>query len=315
MRPYTSGLLVTFLAVLGSSVVIAQQSTAPPMNMPMPSGPPANPPTDPVQDAHSMHMTSEEMAHTHSQDPMDGPAHETHAPVLNLERPALSQHAKPPMMAGMDTDMNDDGLMHRIWVENLEGIYGTKNGGAWDAQGWVGGDFDKLWIKTEGATLSGKTQDSKVEALWAHAILPFWDTQLGVRHDFSGGPSREWTAFGVQGISPYWLDVELTGYVGAEGRTAVRLKTEYDLYLTQRLILKPEFELNAYGKPDRERKIGAGLSDGQFELRLRYEFTRRFAPYVGYVYDRKFADSATLARLIGDPAVGHRAVAGVEFFF
>ena len=246
-----------------------------------------------------MHMTAEEMAHM---DP-------------NLERPAISQHVAPPMMAGMDTDMNDAGLVHRVWIENLEGIYGVKNGGAWDAQAWVGGDFDKVGLKSEGATLAGKTDDSKVEALWAHAILPFWDTQLGVRHDFSGGPSREWAALGVQGISPYWFDVELTGYVGGEGRTAVRLKTEYDLYLTQRLILKPEVELNAYGKADRERRIGAGLSDGQFELRLRYDFTRRVAPYLGYVYDRKFAGTATLVRLTGGPAVDHRVVAGVEFFF
>jgi copper resistance protein B len=244
---------------------------------------------------------------------MENPDLSAHEPDRALERPAASQQVAPPMMPGMD--MDDASIKHRIWIENLEGVYGNKNGGAWDAQGWVGGDFDKLWIKSEGAILAGETQDSKVEALWAHAILPFWDTQLGVRHDFSGGPSREWAAFGVQGISPYWFDVELTGYVGEEGRTAVRLKTEYDLYLTQRLILKPEIELNAYGKPDRAREIGAGLSDGQLELRLRYEFTRRFAPYVGYVYDQKFAGSATLARQAGNAAIDHRAVAGVEFFF
>ncbi|MEP6886473.1 MAG: copper resistance protein B [Gammaproteobacteria bacterium] len=243
----------------------------------------------------------------------DASSPETHAPDPALERPALSQHVSPPMMPGMD--MDDGGMQRRIWIENLEGVTGTQSGGAWDAQGWVGGDFDKLWVKSEGAALQGKTLDSKVEVLWAHAILPFWDTQFGVRHDFSGGPSREWAAFGMQGISPYWFDVELTGYVGEEGRTAVRLKTEYDLYLTQRLILKPEIELNAYGKPDRAREIGAGLSEGRFELRMRYEVTRRFAPYVGYVYDRKFAGSAMFARLAGDSAVDHRAIAGVEFFF
>lgn len=122
-------------------------------------------------------------------------------------------------------------------------------------------------------------------------------------------------AFGIQGTAPYWFDLEFTGYVGEEGRTAVRLKPEYDLYLTQRLILKPEVEMNAYGKPDRARDLGAGLSDGQFAPRLRYEFTRRFAPYVGFVYARKFAGSATLARQTGNSAVDHRAVAGVEFFF
>ena len=228
---------------------------------------------------------------------------------------AIAENAMPATMPGMDSDMNDAGVQHRVWVENLEGVHGDENGAAWDAQAWLGGDFDKLWIKTEGADLAGKTQGAKLEVLWAHAMLPFWDSQLGVRHDFGGGPSRQWAAFGVQGTSPYWFDVELTGYVGDAGRIAGRLKTEYDLYLTQRFILKPEIELNAYGKPDPARGIGAGLSDGQFELRLRYAVTRRFAPYAGYVYDRKFAGSATLARQAGDPAVDHRAVAGVEFSF
>lgn len=291
----------------------AQQSPMPSMDMPMPADPSAKAPAAASEEAHSMHMTPEQMRHMQSQEPMDPPSHETHASDLALEQPAVSQQVAPPMMPGMD--MDDASIKHRIWIENLEGVYGNKNGGAWDAQAWLGGDFDKLWLKSEGSHLGGKTEGAKVEALWAHAILPFWDTQLGVRHDFGRGPSREWAAFGVQGISPYWFDVELTGYVGEEGRTAVRLKAEYDLYLTQRLILKPEIEFNAYGKPDRARDIGAGLNDGQFELRLRYEFTRRFAPYVGYVYDRKFAGSATLARLAGDPAGDHRAVAGLEFFF
>jgi copper resistance protein B len=225
------------------------------------------------------------------------------------------QNPAPPMMPGMDTDMDDAGLHHRVWLENMEGVDGQRNGVAWDAQGWVGGDFDKLWIKSQGAALAGKTRDFKIETLWAHAILPFWDTQLGLRHDLGGGPSRHWAAFGVQGLSPYWFDVELTGYVGEEGRTALRLKTEYDLYLTQRLILKPEIELNAYGKPDHARQLDSGLADGRFDLRLRYEITRRFAPYVGYVYDRKFGASATLERQAGNAAIDHRAVAGIGVLF
>ena len=273
------------VALLGNEAVLAQDP-------PMPSMPAHSNPVD---------------------QPTDDPDRSTHAPDPALERPAASEQFKPPMMPGMD--MDDASIKHRVWIENLEGVFGDKNGVAWDGQAWLGGDFDKLWVKSEGSRLGGRTQDAKVEALWAHAILPFWDSQLGVRHDFGSGPSREWAAFGIQGISPYWFDIELTGYFGEEGRTAVRLKTEYVLYLTQRLILKPEIELNAYGKPDRARDLGAGLADGQFELRLRYEFTRRFAPYVGYVYDRKFAGSATLARNAGDPAIDHRAVAGLEFFF
>jgi copper resistance protein B len=120
----------------------------------------------------------------------------------------------------------------------------------------VRGDFNRLWAKTEGERLGDRTTGSKVEALWAHAIRPFWDTQLGVRYDFSGGPSREWLAFGVQGISPYWFDIEATGYASDAGRTAARLKAEYDLYLTQRWVLKPEIELNAYGRADPNGESG-----------------------------------------------------------
>jgi copper resistance protein B len=237
----------------------------------------------------------------------------THAADAALERPATSQQVTPSMMPGMD--MDDATSQHFVWLENLEAVAGTLHGGAWDAQAWFGGDLNKLWLKSEGDSLDAGNAQGKVEALWAHAVLPFWDTQLGWRHDFGSGPSRDWAAFGVQGISPYWFDAEITGYVGEEGRTAVRLKTEYDLFITQRLVLKPEIELNAYGKPDRERTLGAGLAEGQFELRLRYAFTRRLSPYVGYVYDSKFAQSASLARAAGEPTVQHRAVAGLAFFF
>jgi copper resistance protein B len=227
--------------------------------------------------------------------------------------PAASQSCQPQRMPGMD--MDDASNQHFIYVENLEWLSGNRNGGAWDAQGWYGGDFDKLWVKSEGQRSGDRTSDGKLEALWSHAVLPFWDTQSGIRYDFSGGPSREWLAFGLQGLSVYWFDIEATGYVSEAGRTAARLKAEYDLYLTQRLVLKPEVELNAYGKADPERQIGAGLSNGQFELRLRYEFTRSFAPYVGFVWDRTFGATATDARRMGDSAIDHRLVAGLQFFF
>jgi len=245
--------------------------------------------------------------------PSNAESSDAHAPDPALQRPAASQRYTPPMMPGMD--MADDASRHDIYIENLEAVNGNRGGAAWDAQGWYGGDFNKLWLKSEGDRLGDRTSGSKVEALWAHAIRPFWDTQLGTRYDFSGGPSREWLAYGVQGISPYWFDIEATGYVGDAGRTAARLKSEYDFYLTQRLVLKPEIELNAYGKADPQRGIGAGLADGQFGLRLRYDFTRAFAPYLGYVYDRKFGTSATYARYEGEAAIDHRLVAGVQLFF
>ncbi len=304
MKGYaTSALISIVMGLIGSAAGAQSSNIQPPASAP------------PADDDAPRQMTPEQMRQVHHSALKDQPAQETHAQDATLERPAASQNFRLPMMSGMDTDMNDDGVQHRVWLEYLEGSWGAKNGSAWDAHAWLGGDFDKLWIKTEGNVPAGKTRPAKAEAFWAHAILPFWDTQLGVRHDFSGAASREWAAFGVQGVAPYWFDVELTGYLGQAQRTAVRLKTEYEIHLTQRLIFKPEIELNAYGKPDRAHAIGAGLSDGQFAVRLRYEFTRRFAPYVGYLYERKLAGSATLARQAGDTPIDHRAVAGVQFLF
>ena len=149
----------------------------------------------------------------------------------------------------------------------------------WNAEAWYGGDFDKLWLRTEGDR-EARTTDARLEAFWDHAFASYWDWQLGARHDFGSGPERSWAAFGVQGLAPYWFKIEATAYVGDRGRTAARLRAEYELLITQRLILQPELELNLYGKSDRAREIESGLSDAEFGLRLRYEIRREFAPYI-----------------------------------
>ncbi|HET6804322.1 MAG TPA: copper resistance protein B, partial [Frateuria sp.] len=121
-------------------------------------------------------------------------------------------------------------------------------------------------------------------------------TQLGVRTDTGEGPDRQWVAFGIQGLAPYWFELEATGYVGPAGRTAARLRADYELLFTQRLILQPEFELDAYGKADPARGLGSGLADASLGLRLRYELRREVAPYVGGVWIRRFGASADQGR-------------------
>ena len=97
-------------------------------------------------------------------------------------------------------------------------------------------------------------------------------------------PTRNWAAFGIQGLAPYFFDLEVTGFVSGEGHLAAKLEASYDLLLTQRLILQPQVELNVYSKADPARLVGAGFSDIDTGLRLRYEFSRKFAPYIGVVY-------------------------------
>jgi copper resistance protein B len=182
-------------------------------------------------------------------------------------------------------------------------------------QAWFGRDYNRLVFKAEGDIAKGKLQESRTELLWGHAIATFWDTQAGMRYDSGVGPDRGWLAFGVQGLAPYWFEVDAAAYVGNNGRTALRLGAEYELLLTQKLVLQPRVEVNGYGKSDEARGIGAGLSEAQAGLRLRYEFTRQFAPYIGVERTGKFGQTANLARAEGESTGATRWVAGVRFWF
>ncbi len=212
--------------------------------------------------------------------------------------------------------MDDTHLFGKVMLDQLE--WRDAQGGAagaWDAQGWYGGDYNKLWIKTEGERVDGITRDASVDVLFDRVVATWWDAQAGVRQDFGKGPSRTWLALGLQGLSPYWLDAEATFYVGEEGRTAARLKADYDLLITQRLILQPYSEVNLYSKSDPERQVGSGLSDLELSLRLRYEVRREVAPYVGVGWFRRFGATAELTRAAGEGSDEVQLVAGLHVWF
>jgi copper resistance protein B len=184
----------------------------------------------------------------------------------------------------------------------------------WDAQAYYGGDIHKLWLKTEGEREEGHTEHAEVQALYSRAISPFFDAQIGLRRDLQPHPTRDWLAVGLQGLAPYFFETEATLFVGDEGRSALRLKAEYDLLFTQRLILSPEIELDAYGEDDPELGLGSGLSNLEFGLRLRYEIRREFAPYIGVVWSHQFGDTADYTRANGGDAQDVQWVAGVKFW-
>jgi copper resistance protein B len=218
-------------------------------------------------------------------------------------------------MPGMD--MNDNPSIGMLLLDRLEYVHSRDGGNAMaiDGQAWYGKNFDKLWMKFEGEQADGKLQDLRTEALWDHAVATYWSTQIGVRHDFGVGPSRTWAALGIEGLAPYWFETEATFYVGPNGRTAARASFEYEALLTQRLILQPELEVNAYGKDDPQRGIGSGLSDAEVGLRLRYEIRREFAPYIGVVWHQRFGRTADLARAQGEHANDLQFVAGFRIWY
>jgi copper resistance protein B len=208
--------------------------------------------------------------------------------------------------------MDDTERYGRVIVDQLEWQDDPDHADiTWDAQAYYGGDYHKLWLKTEGVH-EQHADDARVEALWNRIVSPWWSTQAGLRHDFGDGPSRTWLALGVEGLAPQWFDVEAAIYVGEESRTALRVDVSYDLLLTQRLVLQPQLEADVYGKDDPERRIGSGLSDIEAGLRLRYEIRRELAPYIGVHWVRRFGETADLA---GDDHSDTRFVAGVRVWF
>lgn len=198
-------------------------------------------------------------------------------------------------------------------VDRLE--YAQGDVMAYEMQSWYGRTYDRMVIKASGDVSDGNLEESDTELLWGHSIAAFWDTQLGVRYDVNTGPDRGWLALGIQGLAPYWFEVDATAYLGTGGRTAFALKAGYELLLTQKLVLQPEIEVDLYGQDDVARGIGSGLSGIQAALRLRYEYTRQFAPYAGLEWTGKFGETADMARMARQDTWELRWVAGVRFWF
>ena len=229
---------------------------------------------------------------------------------------------QPGLMTGMEPGgavqpVMDQSIFAHLLFNELEGRFGGSNPEfRWEGQGWIGTDYGKLWIKSEGTLQgNGSLGDGLHEFLYDRAITTYFDLQVGLRSDIDSRPTRNWAAFGIQGLAPYFFDLELTGYVSGQGHLAAKLEAFYDLLLTQRLILQPQIEVNLYSKADPARMVGAGFSEIDTGLRLRYEFSRKFAPYLGVAYEGKFGQTANLARRAGESTGSVRFVAGLRLWF
>jgi copper resistance protein B len=185
----------------------------------------------------------------------------------------------------------------------------------WDATGWIGGDIHRLWFRTDGETDEKRLHEGEAHLLYGRAFSRWWDFIAGVRQDIRPDPARTWAAVGVQGLAPYFFEVRATAYIGASWRTQARFEAEYEMLITNRLILQPRVEFNLSGKSDPERGIGAGFTSAEEGLRLRYEFRREFAPYVGISWNQKFGGTADFARAEGEDTGTTRFTVGIRAWF
>jgi len=266
-----------------------------------------------TMDHSQMQMDHSTMDHSQMQMGDAQPA----AGALRTPIPVLTdadrEAARPP---AHDHPVHDNTVHSKVLFNRLEAFDAQHgNGLAWEAQAWIGTDTDKLWLRSEGERVDNRTESSDLEVMYGRPIARWWDVVGGVRHDFKPGPSQDWAAIGVVGVAPYKFEVEATAYIGASGRTAARIEAEYELLLTNRLVLQPLVEANFNGKDDARRGIGSGLSTMEAGLRLRYEVNRKFAPYIGIVQEHAFGDTADFREALGEDKRDTRIVAGVRVWF
>lgn len=209
--------------------------------------------------------------------------------------------------------VGDNDIRYFIQFTQMEGrVIGPPPTFRWEGEGWIGTNDNKLWIKSEGEVTSGTVSDGQHEALYARPIphLRYFDWQAGVRVDADSGPTRTWGALGVQGLAPYFFEIAPTFYF-RDGAVAGRFEGLYNLYITQRLILQPQIELNFYSSRDPARGIGTGLSNLDGGVRLGYQISRKFAPYIGFTYTGAYGETATFARREGQRTHAARLAFGI----
>jgi copper resistance protein B len=239
------------------------------------------------------------------------------AVVQSSSVPQSTEAAGPKTPGSMpwEPPVMDNRVYTHVLFNQLEGrSNGDGSALRWDGEAWVGTDMNRLWFKSEGFLKGSTMSDGDQEALYDRPIprMRYFDAQVGVREDLDSGPRRTWGAVGIQGLAPHFFDFEPTFYFRDGGHVAGRLEGSYDLLLTQRLVAQPEAELNFYSQADPGRRTGSGLSDLDAGVRIRYDVSRKFAPYIGFAYNGDYGGTATYARQAGERVVSPTFVFGIR---
>lgn len=224
------------------------------------------------------------------------------------------------MAASREDDLRREhgGMTYYQVLFNLAEYQARKGGDGyrWDGEAWIGGDINRLTLKSEGEGTFGKPLEAaEVQALYSRALDPYWNLQAGVRYDFKPNPSRTYATIGVEGLAPYWFDVEGALFLSDKGDVLGRAEAWYDQRITNYFVLQPRVEANFAAQDVRRDGIGSGLTDLEAGLRLRYEGRRELAPYIGISWERQFGDTARFTRARGDDTGGFSFVAGVRTWF
>lgn len=220
-------------------------------------------------------------------------------------------------VCSVQAGMGDDPILTKVMIDQLE-IRHTDGSDplVLEADAWIGKDLNKAWFKLDLEKVGSEYEQAELQALYSRAVATYWDLQIGWRHDFKpAGETRDWAAIGFRGLAPYYFDIDTALFIGESGRFVLDLDAEYEVMLTQRLVLSPELQLNLHSKSDPAIGQGSGLSDIELGLRLSYAIRREFAPYIGVNWERKFGQTADFARDEGEDTSDLQFVAGIRAWF
>ena len=234
-----------------------------------------------------------------------------------LSATALAQQADfPAPPKDWPAPVHDSPIIPFLFVDRLERRFtGGKDAALWDVQAWIGDDYNKFWLKSEGENEGARTEQGDVQALYARLLSPFWYLQAGVRAHLRPQPSRNSLVLALQGLAPYWFDVEASAFLDERGKLSGRFEAEYDQLLTQRWILQPRIETNFSASNDEERGLRRGFNDVEVGLRLRYELRRQVGPYIGVNWSRRLGATADLARNAGESVTERSFVLGIRIWY
>jgi copper resistance protein B len=240
--------------------------------------------------------------------------------INNPEKWTFSEQNYLTSEEDWDEPIHDDQFFWFILVDQLEyRVNDNQNTFNWDIISWVGGDYQKLWIKSEGdVSLDDGNGEAELQVLYGKLIAPYWDLQVGLRYDQlygDTGKSRGFAVIGLEGLAPYFFEVDTALFLSHQGDVSARFKAEYEFLLSQRLILQPKLETNLAIQKVEEFGVGSGFNDLELGLRLRYEVNRQFAPYIGVSWKRLFGDTAKFAEDEGESSDNVTFVGGFRLMF
>lgn len=198
--------------------------------------------------------------------------------------------------------------------------YNDKNNFDYEITSWYGGDYRRIWIELEGEH-SFKNEEGNIERLdllYGKLISPFWDIRGGIGYTSSYGnvsKDRIMAVIGLKGLAPYYFEIDTNFRLTSKGEIYGDFEAEYDLLLTQRLILQPRLDTKFSFSKIEEIGIGSGINNVKLSFRLRYEFKREFAPYIGFSYTKLLGVTKNSAEQAGKDTSYFNSLIGLRMWF